>query len=282
MFNSKIYFVIVLGLFIFGACVARIPAPSGRPDSPFPYHQIGDTFLADFKELSGIIFYPSRGTLFVVSDEGDLAEVSLDGALLRRVHIDSKDFEGLTLDPASGLLYLVTESKGRILEVNPETLTAGRKFKIDPMFRGQPFLASGKNHVEAIVFVPDASRSAGGTFLLAAANSTTPQEGDSLILEVEVPLQGEENDEETATIINAFSLDVTDIAELIYVVEQNTLKAISDQANLLIELTRDGQVLAVYPLPGNEQEGVTIDSNGFLYIAQDSGGIIKFQPGRVE
>jgi uncharacterized protein YjiK len=69
---------------------------------------------------------------------------------------------------------------------------------------------------------------------------------------------------------------------LIYVVEQNTLKAISDQANLLIELTRDGQVLAVYPLPGNEQEGVTIDSNGFLYIAQDSGGIIKFQPGRVE
>jgi uncharacterized protein YjiK len=45
----------------------------------------------------------------------------------------------------------------------------------------------------------------------------------------------------------------------------------------LFELTGDGDILEAYTLPGDNQEGIAGDENGFLYIAQDSGGIIKVQ-----
>ena len=32
-----------------------------------------------------------------------------------------------------------------------------------------------------------------------------------------------------------------------------------------------------YAFPGDNQEGITADPNGFLYIAQDSGGILKLK-----
>lgn len=31
-----------------------------------------------------------------------------------------------------------------------------------------------------------------------------------------------------------------------------------------------GRILQVYPLPGVKQEGITVDEDGFMYIAQDS------------
>ena len=43
------------------------------------------------------------------------------------------------------------------------------------------------------------------------------------------------------------------------------------------EITRVGEILSAYAFPGNDQEGITVDGEGFLYIAQDSGGIIKLK-----
>ena len=42
-----------------------------------------------------------------------------------------------------------------------------------------------------------------------------------------------------------------------------------------IAVDRQGQVLKAYTLPGEKQEGVALDAAGFLYLVQDSGGIIK-------
>ena len=53
--------------------------------------------------------------------------------------------------------------------------------------------------------------------------------------------------------------------------------AVSDGPNLLSEIDRDGHVLRVRAFPGDNQEGLAVDGDGFLYIAQDSGGIIKLR-----
>jgi hypothetical protein len=43
----------------------------------------------------------------------------------------------------------------------------------------------------------------------------------------------------------------------------------------LFELTRVGSVLRRIALPGARQEGVALDDRGSLYIAQDSGGVLR-------
>ncbi|MDY7030114.1 MAG: hypothetical protein SVR04_17645, partial [Spirochaetota bacterium] len=54
--------------------------------------------------------------------------------------------------------------------------------------------------------------------------------------------------------------------------------ALSDAENVIFEMERDGGVLGARPLPGRDQEGITVDDDGNLYIAQDSGEIIKYTP----
>ena len=36
-------------------------------------------------------------------------------------------------------------------------------------------------------------------------------------------------------------------------------------------------MLASYAFPGDNQEGIAVDPAGFVYYAQDSGGIIKMK-----
>jgi len=42
-------------------------------------------------------------------------------------------------------------------------------------------------------------------------------------------------------------------------------------------LIKGGQILKQYAFIGDNQEGITLDDEGYLYIAQDSGGIIKIR-----
>ena len=49
----------------------------------------------------------------------------------------------------------------------------------------------------------------------------------------------------------------------------------SDKADKLLALSRAGKRLQLWHLPGDKQEGFTMDSHGYVYIAQDSAGIVK-------
>ena len=78
--------------------------------------------LPEFPEPSGIAWHPVRGSLFLVGDEGDIGEVSLDGKLLRKSHLGG-DLEAITVDPKSGLLYVVREGHEVIFEVRPDNFS---------------------------------------------------------------------------------------------------------------------------------------------------------------
>lgn len=60
-----------------------------------------------------------------------------------------------------------------------------------------------------------------------------------------------------------------------YDAKRNLLVIISDTEDLLMEVSLDGKVLATRPLTGVNQEGITFDDEGNMYIAQDSGGVLK-------
>jgi uncharacterized protein YjiK len=120
-----------------------------------------------FVEPSGICFHPVRKTLFVVSDEGEIAEIRTDGTLVFRLEIPG-DLEGITVNPQSGLLYIVKEGDDVILEFDPDKREVKRIFPINREFQGNPnFLQKQKgydNGIESIAYVADKDHPEGGTF----------------------------------------------------------------------------------------------------------------------
>ena len=72
-------------------------------------------------------------------------------------------------------------------------------------------------------------------------------------------------------------MNAIDISGLTYDIRRNQLVVINDKPNLLQEVGYDGKVLHQYQLPGKGQEGITLDTMGYIYIAQEDGKIIKFK-----
>lgn len=266
------------------AMVALLPMAvwGGNPTDPlaivFPYEWGGSIEKGDFNEPSGLVFHPGRGTLFAVGDNGDLGEFGLDGKVVKTQHLRDADLEGITCDPATGLLYLIVEGEERVLEVEPESFAVKREFVLERQFEGKEIMKEGEQGIEGITFVPDAQHPEGGVFYIAnQAFELDAVEGDlSAICEVVLPLRSRK-DGGTVGISRYFIPGVIDLAGLHYDAERDLIYAISDSRNAYFELTRAGEVVRSYALPERAQEGIAVDAEGVLYIARDSGGIVKYQ-----
>lgn len=244
---------------------------------PLPLTVVGDIEESEFKEPSGLCYHPTRKTLFVVGDGGDLGELKTDGTMIRQKRIRKADFEGITCNPSTGLLYIAVEGDEVILEVNPDNLAVLREFQIERSFEGELKMQKGGDGIEAITFVPNTKHPHGGTFYVANQGKDLTHTNDvSAIFELEVPLNNSATNG-TATIKRSFSIGAIDMAGLHYNSVSGHLLVVSDKMNRLFSVTLDGKVLSAYPLPGTDQEGVALDGADFLYIAQDSGGILKLK-----
>jgi uncharacterized protein YjiK len=276
---------ILLPIFLLfgGAWAVNPPAPGQPVVPPFPGHVIGNIDKTGFGEPSGIVFHPSRKTLFVVGDEGDLCEMKPDGTVLRQEHYPSgsvrMDFEGITVNPATGLLYVAIEGAEAILEIDPQDLSVRRKFDIERILDGELVMAPTGQGIEGITFVPNPKLPHGGTFLVAnqAFDLNNPKDV-SAVFEVEAPLADKTGSPPPGKLLRQFSLGVTDLSDMHYDSARNRLYVISDSNNLLFVATPDGRVIAKYTdLPCADQEGIAFDDAGNIYIAQDSGGVVKIE-----
>ncbi len=238
----------------------------------------GDIDQQDFVEPSGICFHPIRKTLFVVSDEGAIAEIETDGTPVFNFKIPG-DLEGLAVNPQSGLLYVIVEGDDIILEFDPDKKEVTRKFPINREWDGNPNYLEKKeeeydNGIEAIAFVLDEDHPEGGTFYVC--NQWDP----SCIMEVFVPLKTSQAKTAEARIMRILTRKIPDPAAMYYDYKTGLLNVVSDADNILAEITLDGKLVNAYAFTGNDQEGLTRDDEGYLYIAQDLGGIIKIKDDR--
>ncbi len=248
-----------------------------------PYHWIGNISRARIAEPSGITYHPMRRSLFVADDSGSIYEVNpTDGTLVQSKQVNGRDLEGITVNPATGLLYAAVEDDEAILEIEPGTLTIQREFNIARDFEGAQLLKKGGMGIEALVFVPNATHPEGGTFWVGNQSfSLKPRGEPSVVCEVVVPLRSSQARKAEGTIVRFYRMNFIDISGLAYDARAECLVLISDTTNLLVELKRDGTMLSQYLLPGDEQEGVVLDGLGYLYIAQESGEIIKLADRRL-
>ena len=247
-----------------------------------PYNWMGNITKSRISEPSGITYHPTRRSLFIADDSGSIHEVRLDGTLVQARGLSELDIEGITVNPNTGLLYAAVEDDEAIIELDAETLTIQREFRINRNFEGEQILKKGGMGIEAIAFVPDTSHPEGGTFWVGNQSfSLKPKDEPSVVCEVVVPLRSGMARSAEGTIVRAYRMNFIDISGLTYDMQGDHLVLISDTSNLLVELKRDGTILGQYLLPGDEQEGVVLDGLGYMYIAQESGEIIKLADRRL-
>ncbi|MBM3295069.1 MAG: hypothetical protein FJY80_14610 [Candidatus Aminicenantes bacterium] len=262
------------------ACVPDAPAPHlglafpcTWPTSP-GFAPTADIDRTSIGEPSGLIYHPFRKTLFVISDQGEIFEIRTDGEPVGRWPVPG-DLEGLTVDPGTGLLYVVIEGEDVVLEFDPERGAVLRRFPISRAFGGDPeFLRRSTpydNGIESIAFVPDPGHPEGGAFY--AGN----QEDPSCLLELIVPLKSGGEAGGPARIVRVLKTELQDPAGMYYDERSGLLNVVCDAPNIFLEVRLDGTVVRAYAFPGNDQEGVCVDPEGFIYIAQDSGGILKLK-----
>ncbi|MGB9907028.1 MAG: SdiA-regulated domain-containing protein [Candidatus Saccharicenans sp.] len=245
----------------------------------FPYQWLdtpgfgGNIDQQNIPEPSGLCFHPTRKTLFVVSDEGWLYEITTDGAPIYSQRIPG-DLEAVAINPLTGLVYLVIEGDDVILEYDPDRRQVTRRFPVRREFKGNPnFLQKQENQydngLESLAFVPDANHPEGGTFY--AGNQWDPP----CLIELLVPLKSSQAPEAEARIIRVLPFSIDDPSAMIFDEKTRLLHIVSDADNILVEITLEGKLVKEYAFLGDNQEGLAWDDQGFLYIAQDSGGILK-------
>jgi uncharacterized protein YjiK len=219
------------------------------------------------------VFHPGRKTLFCVTDKGYVVEMGTDGTLIRKVRVREKaDFEGITCDPATGMLYIAIEKKDTILKVDPQQLAVVQEIPIERGFRGRVLLDAKGKGVEGITFDPGR-----GTLFLVNQSDDLAGKDPSIVFQVAI-----DSSATSARIITYFGVGVTDLSGIHYDAAKGQLLIISDSNDVLITASPTGKIVAIHTLPGVHQEGITLDAAGFLYIVQDvkeeRGGLLKFKP----
>jgi len=247
---------------------------------PFPGKWIPNIIGNRWPEPSGIAWHGKRQTLFVVSDEGHICEIRSDGTMVRQLRGQSwRDYEDVTVHPVTGMVYVAVEGEEKILEIDPETLATRRTFAIERTFQGKTVMKGGGNGIEGITFIPDPKHPEGGTFIVAhqCMNRTTTGEVSALF-EVEVPLvSGGKGDEPACKIVRMIDLGTVDLAAVCYDGSRDRLYVLSDSTDTLFEVKRDGTIVRLWAFPGDNQEGFALDDQQHAYVAQDSGGIMKYK-----
>lgn len=228
--------------------------------------------LAEFAEPSGIVYHPERKTLFLVGDEGDIGEVSLEGGLLRQFHLGG-DLEAITVDPSTGLLYVVREGHEVIFELRPDDFRILRRFTIDRTFGEDPnFLRRGGDGIEGLALVADANSPEGGA--IWAVNQYDPP----VLIELEMGLKSSKEKFQTARIRRAIPVDSAPLSDLAWDPRREEFLVASALWKRVVVLDAAGRLLRQVRIPAFMPEGLARLPDGRWVIAQDTGGLVAWTP----
>ncbi len=227
-----------------------------------------------YYEPSGIVWHPNYNLLFVVSDEGVLSQMDVSGSSVESWTIGG-DLEGITY-AGNDYVYVLTEYPMAIREFDPRSGTVTKTWSLDGVV---PSPASSNSALEGIAFVPNgfhpyADSDFGGLFYLGMQEN-----GYIYVVDIK-------ND--NPVLVDSFSpVSRSDISDLFFNKETNTLYILYDGADLIREIRPDKTFLAEYSVSGYDQEGITMlpscpSSESIIFIAEDSGRVMKYENFEVD
>lgn len=246
-----------------------------RAELPFgPAAKVSQVLPADskvVKEPSGIVFHPGRGTLFVVGDRGDVAELSRDGKVLRKANIDGHNFEGVTVGP-NGRIFAIEEKKTPIIyELDPDSLKVKAQYEVDTKLHGQRIIGDESNKsAEGLCYVPEQNA-------FYCVNQQPPR-----LVKLDVPLDKKDGKAKAKDVIELSDIIQHQASDITYdrasghflITESSGGKG----EGSVYELTMDGQLVGKTSIPGKRAEGLALDGSGRAFIADDAGGVLRVDP----
>jgi uncharacterized protein YjiK len=223
-------------------------------------------------EPSGVAFHAPTGHLFVVGDEGSLAEIALDGTPIWNKG-GLGNLEDVAVHTPSGNLVMLSEKKSQLVLFDVAEKKILRKFKMDKTaLLGKEPSADLNQGFEGIGFREDKTQPGGGVFYL------THQRSPALVVGIAFDLDNHEKTIGADAVVGRFKIEgFKDLTAVTYSPALDRLLVVADHKDRLLVLRLDGTIEDEVVLPGLQQEGVAFDAGGALWIADDKGGLLRFE-----
>jgi uncharacterized protein YjiK len=228
--------------------------------------------VAGLREASGIAWHPSRRRFFAVGDRGTLAEIERTGAVVAIHHVKG-NLEDVTVHEPSGRLVLLAEKKGELVVWDPDTAAETARFALDvagilgrePADRNQGF--------EGIVFRGEAGRPGSGVF------HVVHQRKPARLVTVAFDPSGAARTLGAADVLARHALKpYEDLTAVTWSEPLGRLLVIAESRDRLLVVSPDGSIDADLAFPGVQQEGLALDPDGALWVADDRLGLLRL-PG---
>jgi uncharacterized protein YjiK len=231
--------------------------------------------LAGFgvKEPSGAAWHAKRGSLYVVGDDGVLAELDAAGVKRRTFDLEPQ-LEDVAVHEPSGRLVLVSEAKSELLVFDPEAGRVLHRVKLDATALLEQAPGEANQGFEGLGFRADATKPGGGIFYLA--HQRTPAMVVAVSFDVMTP---------PATLgaeaaSGRWPIDSEDLTAVIWSEEMGRLLVLADADDTLLVLSEEGRIRGRLKVPGEQQEGIAVGADGTLWIADDKDkSLLKIPAG---
>jgi uncharacterized protein YjiK len=228
------------------------------------------------KEPSGIAFHPDLGHMFLVGDDGTLAELDGSGKKLRSMQVE-KQLEDVVYHPPSRGLLLISELKGELILFDPVAGRERRRWKLNtPALLGTPPTEANQGW-EGLGFRPDAGRPGGGIIYIAH------QRAPAVVVGVAFDMASSAGTIDASAVVSRWNVTGhDDLTAVAYVAAIDRVVVIADSDDRLLILGPDGTVEDDIPIPGQQQEGVAFDASGAMWIADDKDkSVLRLHEGLV-
>jgi len=243
-----------------------------------------------------------QGRVWVISDNGRIGILDHKSRKIISKRMNRRgDYEGITFGPR-GELFVVEEGADDIIKFTPNGMTSLAIYNIKRKFNGEKVIPKKGNGLESLAYYREdrkywyfittnqSKKIAKHVTDLYGTEKFSPDffsdesmladdfsinmsgtKDASAIIVIGISKLGSSN-----RIVEYYSVNIKDMSAVFY--SKGNLFVVSDKENRLYHFQKNccGIVLLdSFPLVGNNQEGIVIDGNGDIYIAQDSGSVIK-------
>lgn len=223
------------------------------------------------REPSGVAFDPRSRHLFVVGDEGSLVELTLAGSVVRS-HPVKGNLEDVAVHTPTGDLILLSEQKSELLLYDPSGQMERRRIKLEraALLGIEP--GDKNSGFEGLAFREDPRQPGGGIVFL------THQRFPAMIVAVAFDPGRPTGSLGADAVLGRWPVPLyDDLTAITYVPSLDRLLVIAEKKDRLLVMRPEGGLEEEMPLPGQQQEGLCLDGDGDLWVADDEGkALLRF------
>lgn len=222
------------------------------------------------REPSGIAYDERRGRLIVVGDEGTLAILDPRTRRLESWAVGG-NLEDVAVHSPSGRLVLLGETSRVLVVYDPDGKRVTGRFDLDrDAILGDDTDADPNHGFEGLAFREEAERPGGGVFYLVHQRSPV------MLVALAFDPSAAEGRLGADAVVGRWPIEeLPDATAVTYVKALDRLLVLSSRADRVLVLRRDGSADGYVPLSGAQQEGIAVDADGALWVADDRLGTVR-------